>query len=158
VVAPIPEEEQNVTQSAAQALFEKMSRQHNQLEHTWSGLRESLNRARIDHPAVERQLQELKRQLEEHFQFEEADGYFDEVVAKAPHLQRQADELRGQHAELLCAVASLQADAKRLAAEPVQLAAVRGLFEEISKTFQDHEAAEGRLLEDAYCRDSTAVD
>ncbi len=158
VVAQIQVEEPIMTQSAAKAVFEKMSRQHDELGRTWSGRRESLNRARIDHPTVERQLQELKRELDEHFRFEEADGYFDDVVAKATHLQRQADELRGQHTELLNRVASLEADAKRLAAEPGQLAALRGQTEAISKMFLEHEAAEGRLLEDAYCRDSTAVD
>jgi len=147
-----------MTRSAAQVVFEKMSRQHDALKGTWSAVRESLLRARIDQEAIQRQLQELKRQLDEHFQFEEAHGYFDEVLAEAPHLKREADRLRVQHGELLKAVASLKADAGRLDAEPDQLAAVRGLFEGISKTFLDHEAAEGRMLEDAYCRDSTAVD
>lgn len=147
-----------MTRSAAQAVFEKMSRQHDELRGTWSAVRESLMMARIDHEALQRQLQELKRQLEEHFQFEEADGYFDEVLAEAPHLKHEADRLRVQHGELLKAVAGLKADARRLDAQPNQLAAVRVLFEDISKTFLDHEAAEGRLLEDAYCRDNTAVD
>ncbi|MGE5194577.1 MAG: hypothetical protein ACM3U2_18960 [Deltaproteobacteria bacterium] len=147
-----------MTQSAAHALFEKMSKQHDLLEQTWSGLRTGLKGDRVDQQAVLRQLQQLGKQLDEHFRFEEADGYFDEVVAKAPHLQRQADHLRGQHAEMLGAVARLQASAGRLAAEPAQLAALRGLFEEISKTFLEHEAAEGRLLEDAYCSDTTAID
>jgi hemerythrin len=152
------EEERIMTQSVVQALLEKMSAQHDQLGRTLSDVRENLNRARIDPPAVQRQLKELERQFEAHFRSEEADGYFDEVLARAPHLKHQVDELRGQHAELLSAVASLQVDANRLDAEPGQLAATRVLLDEISKTFLDHETAEGRLLEDAYCRDTSAVD
>ncbi len=147
-----------MTQSAAQALFEKMSKQHDVLERTWAGLRAALTGDRVNQQAVLGQLQQLGKQLEEHFRFEETDGYFDEVVAKAPRLQRQADHLRAQHTEMLGAVARLQASAGRLAADPAQLTAVRGLFEEISKTFVEHEKAEGRLLEDAYCNDTTALD
>lgn len=147
-----------MTHSVKPDLFEKMSAQHAELGRSFFGLQESLKRARTNSPAVLRQLQELKNQLEAHFRFEEADGYFDDVLARAPHLARQVAELRGQHDELLTAVASLNTSASRLDAEPGQLAAVRGLFEDMMKTFLDHETAEGRLLEEAYCRDSAAVD
>ena len=147
-----------MTQSAAQALIEKMSKQHHALEQIWSALRAALKGDRVNQQALLGQLQQLSIQLEEHFRFEEEDGYFDEAVAKAPRLQRQADHLRGQHTEMLGAIARLQASASRLAAEPAQLTAMRGLLEEVSKTFVEHETAEGRLLEDAYCSDTTALD
>ena len=147
-----------MAQSAARAVFEKMSRQHESLERLWTGLDERLKGDGTNQKPVLRELQQLWQQLDAHFRFEEADGYFDEVVAKAPHLRNQADVLRGQHAELLAAVARLQETAGRISSGTAQFPALRRLFEETSRAFHEHEAAEGRLLEDAYCRDSVALD
>jgi hypothetical protein len=151
-------QEQDMGKSAARAISEKMSRQHVALERSWKALPDRLKADQVDQPALLHQLQQLHQQLAEHFRFEEADGYFDEVVAKAPHLQREADRLRGQHTEMIGAVVRLLETADRIGADPKQLAAVRLLFEDLSKVFHEHETDEGRLLEDAYWRETTAVD
>jgi phosphoglycerate-specific signal transduction histidine kinase len=151
-------EEPDMGKSKARALYEKLSRQNESLERTWAGLQDGLKRGRADRGAVLRQVRKLRKELDEHFQLEEADGYFDDVVAKAPHLQRESDRLRGQHTEIISAVAKLQQSAGQIGDDPSQLAAVRRLFKKVSQVFHKHETDEGRLLEDAYCRDTAAAD
>lgn len=147
-----------MAQTAKRAVFDQMALQHGELGRSWSQLLETLASDRIDSQVVMRQLQELKQQLEEHFRLEEKGGYFEDIVSRAPHLQRSADKLRGEHADLLDAVRRLQGQGGRLDREPGQLAAMRTLFEETSSAFFNHESAEDQLLQETYCRDTSAVD
>jgi hypothetical protein len=97
----------------------------------------------------------LRTHLEDHFRFEEHNGYMQAVLARAPHLERAVNQLRGEHGELrrsLVALAEEAGGARALGADFRQK--VRKWIERV----RDHEMRENVLVAEAFHRDVAAED
>lgn len=145
-------------QPVSQATFDQIAAQHDQLARAWSDVRTMLSTDRFHVEAVERELRELYRQLERHFQLEESAGFFEDIIARAPRLQREAEALRSQHRGILDGARRLRERVLQLDGDLGQVPAIRQSFKETLRAYFEHESAEDRLLEEAYCRDTPAGD
>lgn len=96
-------------------------------------------------------LADLRDQLAFHFTLEEAYGYFEDAIERAPRFHDQAGRLRNQHAELYVM-------AQRIAERAAVLPAAR--IDEVVEQYltfdmalKAHESAELRLILDAIHQD-----
>ena len=100
-------------------------------------------------------LERVRACLLEHFRFEEANGYMNHVLRRAPNLERTAEQLRQEHWALAQALDALLEEAShpRLAG-PVLRDRVLVWLEQV----RAHESRENLLAEEAFNRDLTAED
>ncbi len=89
-------------------------------------------------------LGDFRDQLAFHFALEEAYGYFEEALDVAPHLHREAQRLRAQHADLYEKAQQLAeaADARPLLNIDTVLTRTETLMHEL----EEHETAEATLI------------
>lgn len=97
----------------------------------------------------------MRPQLDEHFRFEEENGYLREVLVREPNWERAAEHLREEHAQLLRSLDALLEEARRDGTAPDAfgervLAWVRAV--------RRHESEENRLYQDAFNVDLCAED
>jgi len=91
---------------------------------------------------LDEQLEAFAWVLARHFHIEESDGYFTDVLATKPELERRVEGLRAQHTEILAqldTVASTDATPEGI--------------ENFIVTLRAHEADERELLQDATLQD-----
>lgn len=99
-------------------------------------------------------LAELRDQLAFHFTLEEAYGYFEDAVERAPRFHVQAGRLRDQHSELYVMARDLAEKAAALSNQDG--AAVKRLADQFiafDTALKAHESAELRLILDAIHQD-----
>jgi hypothetical protein len=104
---------------------------------------------------VSARLEGLRTHLEDYFRFEEQNGYMQAVLARAPHMERTVNHLRGEHDELRRALAALAEEAGGAQALGADF---REKMRQWIKRVRDHEARENLLVEDAFNRDLAAED
>lgn len=100
-------------------------------------------------------LEGTRARLDDHFRFEEANGYMQSVLDRAPQLERKVQHLRDEHGELRQSLAALTREA-----EGAQVASRRfraGLKEWVGR-LRDHEKRENLLVEDVFNSDVAAED
>jgi hypothetical protein len=100
-------------------------------------------------------LEATRARLDDHFRFEEANGYMQAVLDRAPQLERKVQQLRHEHGELRQSLTALTRDA-----EGAQVASRRfrkGLKEWVGR-LRDHEKRENLLVEDVFNCDLAAED
>jgi hypothetical protein len=97
----------------------------------------------------------VRAHLEDHFRFEEEGGYMQAVLARAPHLERRVNHLRGEHDELLGSLAALAEEAD---ATPALDEEGRQRVRKWIERVRDHESRENLLVEEAFNRDLAAED
>ena len=98
-------------------------------------------------------LRRLQEELREHFEHEEAGGYFHEVIEIAPRFKPRLDALLAQHPDLKHRLDQLQRTAER---EPVDDDWWHAVTEEFALFYDEldqHERGETEMLQDAYTRD-----
>jgi len=100
-------------------------------------------------------LESTRARLEDHFHFEEDDGYMQAVLARAPQMGRKVEHLRGEHGELREALASLTREAEAVRAARRRLR--EGLKEWVGR-LRDHEKRENLLVADVFNYDLAAED
>jgi hypothetical protein len=84
--------------------------------------------------------------LNEHFHLEEQGGYLDDVQTRQPRLQREVDELGGQHREMLDALGHLRDEAAVASdLDDVLRLKVRTWIDRLLQ----HEARENDVIQDA---------
>jgi hypothetical protein len=114
------------------------------------------------HPApnanlMRRLLDELDGALRAHFEHEEHGGYLHDAVSTAPRLSTLAVRLLDEHAGFLTAVVTL----RRLcgsASDAGDWSEFADAYAHFCRRFDEHEAAENRLVQDAMLRDMQAED
>jgi len=100
-------------------------------------------------------LEATRARLDDHFRFEEANGYMQAVLDRAPQLERKVRHLRDEHRELRQSLSALTREA-----EGAQVASQRfrkGLKEWVGR-LKDHEKRENLLVEDVFNCDVAAED
>jgi iron-sulfur cluster repair protein YtfE (RIC family) len=104
------------------------------------------------------QVQNLRNILAEHFAAEEKDGYLAPVIAVAPYLSRQANELQSQHGHLL---ESLNDFISRLQMSEPPFESWQAAYRELETLLLDlrrHEQAENEAVQAAFGNDVAAAD
>lgn len=92
-----------------------------------------------------RQLECLRRDLEEHFREEEAGGCLEEAVSRSPGLSRALNQVEQEHGELLAKLDQLIMRVE--AADVDETASLRRLFAAFAERLQAHEAHENEIVE-----------
>jgi hypothetical protein len=100
----------------------------------------------------------LVEDVEIHFRHEEEGGYFRAVVARAPRLSEQADELQRQHAVLAEQGEKLRLLARSGMETESWWKLVEQQLADFRAQFADHERRENSLLQEAYDLDIGPAD
>jgi RNA polymerase-binding transcription factor DksA len=98
-------------------------------------------------------LEDLGRDLPEHFALEERDGYLAAAVNAAPRFHRQATQLLAQHAEFAQRLNSLLTRARQLEDSVTSYLGWKQEFLRISADLLEHERAENDLIGQAHTED-----
>lgn len=98
-------------------------------------------------------LGELRDSLDEHFQHEEVNGYFDEILERAPRLAPKVAELKRQHPSLLTAARGIQTWVDQAGGDETAMERAESEYREFILELLSHEGAENDLLQQAYNED-----
>lgn len=135
------------------AFFQEIKEDHKQLKLVLDQLSELIgNRPALNnHPRkFSTLLGELRDQLAFHFTLEEAYGYFEDAIERAPRFHEQAGRLRAQHSELYVMCQEL-ADKAAVVIQSGghDVTGVADQFVAFHTALQAHESAELNLILDA---------
>lgn len=135
------------------AFFQEIKEDHQHLQSLLQRLRELSNQpsALGNHKREYVSLvTDLLDQLAFHFTLEEAYGYFEDALERAPRFHAQAGQLRGQHAQLFVMCRELvDSVTAKLNSQAPDLDAVVEEYLAFDRLFQAHESAELSLIMDA---------
>jgi hypothetical protein len=100
-------------------------------------------------------LEATRARLDDHFRFEEANGYMQAILDRVPQLERKVRQLRDEHGELRQSLTELtrEAEGARVASKRFR----KGLKEWVGR-LRDHEKRENFLVEDVFNCDVSAED
>ena len=146
------------TTSLTDSAIDAIDLEHHELERLYASIRATLAARRGDLEVVRSLFARLAERVKEHFASEETGGYFDEIIEIAPRLSGEADRLQHEHAELLEVAEQLADNIRHAQNSPIWWKAIRFDFESFIRRCEEHEAAENRLVQDAYLQDIGAMD
>ncbi len=130
-----------------------IDRQHVQLEALLETLRSRFHAGnKVDRSLVSL-LSALAAHMQNHFEFEEADEYFAGLVHSAPRLASRVERLLQQHTSLLADALELVDLARKSLAGGGDTTNLTDRFAQLRTQLLTHEAAEKKLLHEAYSRD-----
>lgn len=146
----------NIKFTVNAAFFREIKEDHHQLRCMLDKLRSMT----ISHLALANHLKEfsehtaeLRDQLAFHFTLEEAYGYFEDAIERAPRFHDQAGRLRAQHPELYVMASQLAEQSAVASTSPIDLeqnaAQLAEMFLAFDTALKAHEAAELHLILDA---------
>ena len=141
------------THVSKRSAYEQARREHEQLRERLKFLHHQLELRQVPLAEMERLLNEFRGRLESHFHSEEHEGFFDQVVSRAPQLSRQADSLSHEHVELLQGLDSLIGLAGCDTDQPQCWRVLTLRFEDFMKQLMHHESEENGMLQEAYSDD-----
>jgi hypothetical protein len=136
-----------------QATARDLSDEHSHLRQLVQEIRRTFARGGESQPEVLATLKHLNDVVLEHFQHEEAGGYFREAIEVAPRLKDQADGLLRQHPDLAKQLERLLSTATTGSPSASWWQAIAGEYDVFARTFDAHEQAENSLIQEAYTRD-----
>lgn len=135
------------------AFFHEIKEDHQQLQAVLKRLRDLMNhRLALSNHRREfaTLLGDLRDQLAFHFALEEAYGYFEDVVDRAPRFHVEAGKLRSQHSQLYVSCQEIAENAAAdMAAGGADLDPIVDQFAAFDRALQSHESAELGLIMDA---------
>jgi hemerythrin HHE cation binding domain-containing protein len=135
------------------SVYELTQREHEQIRGKLKFLHQQLKQQQASVEEVERLFVELRSVLVAHFHNEECDGFFDQIVARAPQLSRKADSLTREHMKFLGDLDSLVRIASGRTGQPACWHTLSLRFEEFVKQLMHHECEENGMLQQAYIDD-----
>lgn len=138
------------SETSAASAYEQTQREHERLREMIKHLHQEFE-IRPERPReIARRMQELRAALATHFNNEECAGFFDQIVARAPQLSRQAQRLTHEHLDLLEELDSLARAAEIATSEATLLSELSLRFRTFSKKLMHHESEENGMLQSAY--------
>ena len=137
--------------------LELLAQEHTRLHGLLVGARDALQR-RLTASAIGDLLDELSGHIGPHFAHEEEGGFFDEIIATAPHLKSRAESLLAQHAEFLKDMEQMFSRVREVGCSPRWCGDLAEQFEQFACRFLEHERAENALLQQAFNEDIGAPD
>jgi iron-sulfur cluster repair protein YtfE (RIC family) len=93
-----------------------------------------------------------------HFEHEESDGYFTDIVTVAPRLNGEVGQLRAQHDQFRELLDEMRKFAEQGDGSETWWGALAIRFRDFTTAFLAHEHAENNLFQEAYGRDIGAED
>jgi len=109
-----------------------------------------------DHPdALAAQLEATRTDLQDHFRFEEENGYMASILKMRPHLSREIQQMQAEHGTLLRSLNELISEARSAA---ILSYGLREKVHDWVSSVQRHEHSENVLVQDAYNLDVAAED
>ena len=125
-------------------------RQHAQLNSLLEAIE---NRFRHDHQPSRNLvslLNSLAVHLQTHFEFEEADGYFEDIIQKAPRLVSAVDQLIQEHSKMLQEIDELIKIARDDFAFKHDTTGLAKRYGQFRDKLAAHEHMENKLVQEAY--------
>lgn len=138
--------------------FEQVKSEHAELIELMKLLRAEFNSDIRDPGTVNRLVGNLYEHIVAHFAHEERGGYLCEALERAPRLTEQAKQLLAQHETLNELLGELRNVAQRREDSELWWQALRDTFNQFSRELLRHEAAEDKLLQDAFNQDMGTAD
>jgi hypothetical protein len=138
---------------AMRTLAEHATADHVQLSNALQELGARLSRRDLSPGEVVERLENLRRELLDHYRHEEASGFFREVVEVAPRLKSRADALMQEHVQLRQQMDNLIALARTKTADDPWWQSVTEALAAFETVFAEHERREDAVLQEAYIRD-----
>ena len=120
-----------------------------QIERNWAA---ALTATGDQRPQIVAALEQLRGELVRHFDEEDEGGCLEEAVSRCPSLGPEADRIEREHPELLAELNAILADLADLRGkQPApSLDELHARFKQLVVKLHAHEAAENRLLEQAF--------
>jgi hypothetical protein len=112
-----------------------------------------LARRKINPAALVDCIDELTDIINAHFAHEEMEGYFDQIVQMAPHLQTKVGVLKDQHRAFRRSLGEFRWLARANCHSPNYWEELETRFHGFMECFGEHERTENALLQEAYERD-----
>ncbi|MCL6502720.1 MAG: hemerythrin domain-containing protein [Pirellulales bacterium] len=109
--------------------------------------------ATVEVQALLAAVEDLDRHLREHFAEEEAGGYMEEALAIAPRFGPQAQRLVNEHPVMLQQMAQILDMARRCVTQSQVGPELSRLLREFFTTLRAHDAAENRIIQEAFNTD-----
>ncbi len=132
------------------AFAELMKTEHDDLFRTIDQVKAALHSDSFQRHSVSDKFVQLSELIESHFRHEEAGGYMQEAVARAPHLRKRAAKLQEQHVELQEEIDKLQLLVHSGVESASWLERIITDFECFAMRLREHEDNEARLIQEAY--------
>ena len=129
-----------------------IARQHIQIEALVDALNNRLDSGCVATRNLVSLFNSLAAHLEFHFELEEEEDYFANILARAPQLAAQVDALLQDHVAILGEVSRLVEEARRAFADQLDTTELASQFVLFRQKLLDHEGAEIALLKEAYTR------
>ena len=145
-------------QESSKRRHEEVEREHAALRDALGALHRVLAQRQGAVATVAEQLCALGDDVAEHFSDEETAGFFDDLLAQAPHLANRIDQLREEHQQLSDTIERLKVVAVHGDGSAPWWEQLEAAFHAFSKELMHHEATENELLVEAYTDDIGAAD
>jgi len=146
-------ERSNVTE-----LNERIRQEHDELRNLLRRVHQALEDDTSSHVQITAMLQDLSEHVAVHFQQEETEGFFDQIVRDAPRLVSHVDALRADHTKLLETMYGMKQQAAKRDDSESWRTGLAAAFHSFSKQLMNHESKENELLLDAYGTDIGSKD
>lgn len=137
-------------ETSAESVYEQTHREHKQLRERIKHLHQRFEARPATPEEIAQLMRELRSALATHFNNEECEGFFEQIVTRAPQLTRQAQKLTHEHLDMLEQLDSLVRACEIAAAEASVPAELATRFRDFSKHLMHHESEENGMLQSAY--------
>jgi iron-sulfur cluster repair protein YtfE (RIC family) len=131
-------------------VLDKIIQEHAALRHKLGRIHTVLAEPAPAQEEIEALLREFSNTLVAHFAKEEEDGFFDEIVSRAPQLADQAGKLRVEHRHLVHDITQLLQFASAGSPSMPWWRELSSRCHVLSKKLMQHESDEGRLMQRAF--------
>lgn len=138
--------------------FEQMLMEHSHLNELLTRMGACLDQRDQERQAIVALAEELMGKVQDHFDHEENEGFFDQIGERAPWLQNRAESLKEQHPLLAESLDELAAGLQRGDASEQWWNDAAERFAGFMEQFRLHEEDEHRLIQEAFDRDVAAED
>lgn len=131
-------------------VFQEIDVEHRELERQYAAFEALLNSKSVRVTILRRRLNELAGILKSHFEREEEQGYFKEVVEMAPRLSHRAEKIEAEHEALLGRLGHLDDQLSTTADVEDELTKLRDEFCQFIEACRAHEHRETELVQEAW--------
>jgi hypothetical protein len=129
-------------------VFQEIDVEHRELEQQYAAFDAMLDSNSVRVPILRRRLKELAAILKCHFEHEEEEGYFKQVVEIAPRLSHRAEQLESEHDALLRRLDHLDEQLSTTVGD--EFAMLRQEFCQFIEACRAHEQGETALVQEAW--------
>ena len=142
-----------MTTQISVSVFESIDAEHRELDLQYEAIDTLLAGTTIDAAVLCRHATDLAAVLKSHFEREEQDGYFDEIIEQAPRTSREVAALEAEHTELLDRLTQLAGRLSKAVDSAADCTRLSREFRDFLSDCRGHEERENALIQDAWLTD-----